>query len=40
MKALGMIEIQSIPAGVEAGDQMLKTASVELVAAQAVCAGK
>lgn len=38
--ALGMVEIQSIPAGVEAGDFMLKAASVELVTAQAVCAGK
>lgn len=40
MNALGMIEIQSIPAGVEAGDYMLKAASVQLVSAQAVCAGK
>ena len=38
--ALGMVEIQSIPTGMEAGDAMLKAASVRLVNAQAVCAGK
>lgn len=40
MNAIGMIETNSIPAGIEAGDAMLKAASVELVTAQAVCAGK
>ncbi len=40
MNALGMIETNSIPAGIEAGDAMLKAASVSLVSAQAVCAGK
>lgn len=40
MRALGMIEVTSIPAGIEAGDAMLKTAAVELVVAYAVCAGK
>jgi microcompartment protein CcmL/EutN len=40
MQALGMIEVVSIPAGIEAGDAMLKTATVDLVAAYAVCAGK
>lgn len=40
MNALGMIETNSIPVGVSAGDAMLKAASVELVAAQPVCAGK
>ena len=40
MNAIGMIETNSIPAGIEAGDAMLKVAAVELVAAQAVCAGK
>lgn len=40
MNALGMIEVNSIPAGVEAGDAMLKAAAVELVTAQSVCAGK
>ena len=40
MNALGMIETNSIPLGVQAGDAMLKAATVELVAAQPVCAGK
>ena len=40
MYALGMIETNSIPAGIEAGDAMLKAAEVALVSAQAVCAGK
>lgn len=40
MNALGMIELTSIPAGVQAGDAMLKVAAVELVTAQPVCAGK
>ena len=40
MNALGMIETNSIPLGIDAGDAMLKAASVELVAAQPVCAGK
>lgn len=40
MNALGMVETNSIPAGIEAGDAMLKAADVSLVSAQAVCAGK
>lgn len=40
MNALGMIETNSIPLGIDAGDAMLKAASVELVSAQPVCAGK
>lgn len=40
MNALGMIETNSIPAGIEAGDAMMKAADVALVTAQAVCAGK
>jgi microcompartment protein CcmL/EutN len=40
VNALGMIETNSIPAGIEAGDAMLKAASVSLVSAQPVCAGK
>lgn len=40
MNALGMIETNSIPVGVNAGDAMLKAATVALVAAQPVCAGK
>ncbi len=38
--ALGIIETLSIPKGVEAGDAMLKAASVTLLAAQTSCAGK
>jgi microcompartment protein CcmL/EutN len=38
--ALGMVEVNSIPSGIEAGDAMLKAAAVELVAAQTACAGK
>lgn len=40
MDALGMIEVNSIAAGIEAGDAMLKAADVSLVTAHAVCAGK
>lgn len=40
MNALGMIEVLSIPRGIEASDAMLKAAQVKLVAAQTVCAGK
>ena len=40
MNALGMIETNSIPAGIEAGDAMLKAADVSLASAQPVCAGK
>lgn len=40
MQALGMIEVTSIAAGIEAGDMMLKTALVSLVTAQPVCSGK
>ena len=40
MQALGMLEFNSIPSGIEAGDAMLKAASVEIVNAQPVCAGK
>lgn len=40
MNALGMIECQNIPKGIEAADSMLKAANVQLLTAQAVCAGK
>ena len=36
MNALGMIEVQSIPLGVNAGDAMLKAATVQLVTAQPI----
>lgn len=40
MNALGMVEVNSVAAGVETGDAMLKIAGVELVSAQPVCCGK
>ena len=40
MEALGMVELNSVAAGVKAGDEMLKTANVELIAAQPTCPGK
>jgi microcompartment protein CcmL/EutN len=40
LKAVGMIELNSIAKGVQVGDEMLKTAAVELVIAQPICAGK
>ncbi|MHC1787143.1 MAG: BMC domain-containing protein [Christensenellales bacterium] len=40
MYAIGVVETLSIPLGILAGDQMLKTAQVSLVSAQTVCAGK
>ena len=40
MYALGMVELNSIPKGIEAADAMLKAANVSLSTAQAVCAGK
>lgn len=39
-ESIGLVETNSIPAGIEAGDAMLKAADVSLVFAQAVCAGK
>lgn len=40
MYAIGVVETLSIPLGILAGDQMLKTADVSLISAQTVCAGK
>ena len=40
MEALGMIELNSIARGIEAGDAIIKTANVKLVAAYAACPGK
>jgi len=40
MDALGMIEVNSVAAGIEAGDTMLKAAAVSLTVAQPVCPGK
>lgn len=38
--ALGMLETNCIPKGIEAGDAMLKAAEVVLATAQTACAGK
>ena len=40
MNALGMIEVLSIPNGIEVCDAMLKTAAVRLLVSQTACAGK
>lgn len=40
MEAFGMIETNSIARGIEAGDSIIKTADVKLVAAYAACPGK
>ena len=40
MDTLGIIETNSVAAGIEAGDAMLKTAFVKLESAQPVCPGK
>lgn len=40
MNSLGMVEVNSIPKGIEAGDAMLKAADVKLGTAQTACAGK
>ena len=39
-KAIGVIELKSIPKGVEATDAALKSAGVDLVAAHPACPGK
>lgn len=39
-KALGFIELKSIPVGVEATDEMLKSGNVELITSTAMCPGK
>ena len=40
MTAIGVVESNSIPLGILAGDAMVKSADVELVTAQTACAGK
>lgn len=39
-KAIGFIEFKSIPIGIEATDQMLKSGNVELLSANPLCPGK
>jgi microcompartment protein CcmL/EutN len=40
MNAIGLIELSSIAAGMQAADMMLKTSAVELILARTICAGK
>lgn len=40
MNSLGLIELTSIAAGMQAADIMLKTAAVELVISRTICSGK
>lgn len=39
-KSLGLVELKSIPVGVQTADEMLKAANVELLVATAICPGK
>lgn len=39
-KAIGLIELKSIPIGIQTADEMLKAANVELVLANPICPGK
>jgi len=38
--AIGLIEVSSIAAGIQAADAMLKAAAVELVLSRSICSGK
>ncbi len=40
MNSLGLIEMSSIAAGMQAADIMLKTAQVELILSRTICSGK
>ena len=39
-KAIGMVELKTVSAGMRAADRMVKTADVELLQADTVCPGK
>ena len=39
-RAIGLVELKSIPAGIQAADEMLKAAEIELIMANPVCQGK
>ena len=39
-KAIGMVELQTVSAGIQSADMMLKTADVEVIESQPVCPGK
>ncbi|MDP1995377.1 MAG: BMC domain-containing protein, partial [Ignavibacteria bacterium] len=40
MNSLGLIEMSSIAAGMQAADIMLKTSQVELILSRTICSGK
>lgn len=40
MNAIGLIELNSIAAGIEVTDNMLKTADVQLLISRSICSGK
>ena len=40
MNSIGMLELNSIAAGIQVTDKMLKTADVELIVARSICSGK
>ena len=40
IKSIGLVEFNSIARGIEAADQMLKTANVEIIISTATCPGK
>jgi microcompartment protein CcmL/EutN len=40
LKALGLLELNSIARGVESADYMMKAATIQLIQARAVCPGK
>lgn len=40
MKAIGLVELKSIPVGIQTADEMLKAAEVDIVMASPVCPGK
>ena len=39
-KSIGLVELKSIPVGVQTADEMLKAANVDLLVATAICPGK
>ncbi len=40
LNSLGLVEMSSIAAGMEAADIMLKTSEVELIISRSICSGK
>jgi microcompartment protein CcmL/EutN len=40
MNAIGLIELSSIAAGMQAADMMLKTSAIDLILSRTICAGK